>query len=223
MAKKKKKKPLGPPTWCFNELKQRDWTPLLVRNFLGEPLILKANPRYRSAAPMRLYAQKQVKKIEKQIDWQTARAVAAARSTKGKAAAERRAQALLAQAKTIHIVVHPLPKKELLYASLEHYNSRQEQLSYERDWFKWSHADEGAPPNFLERIQVNFLRHQRTFYDSILVRLFAKSGGPRARLIVTQRIFEAIEALHPWLAAECRRQLREKQNSEPAHLRQMDL
>jgi hypothetical protein len=62
------------------DLRARGWGPTMVERLLGQPDRLVPNPRYRSAAPMRLYAVERVEAAEATPEFQAARAAAARRS-----------------------------------------------------------------------------------------------------------------------------------------------
>ena len=98
----------GAPLCTLAHLKQRGWTPALVKQFLGAPDATKPNPYYRSAAPMQLYALARVEACEQEDGWEQAIAQAAARSLVGKTVAARKAAELVAQAETLPIIVRRL-------------------------------------------------------------------------------------------------------------------
>jgi hypothetical protein len=105
-----------------SQLKQRGWTEGLIANFLGQPDALKPNPRYRSAAPMRLYALARVEAIEMEPAFGAARVRAGLRSQRAKATAARKAEELTAQSRSMAITVDRLPPDQLRRRAILAYN-----------------------------------------------------------------------------------------------------
>lgn len=81
----------------------------------------------------------------------------------------------------------------------EHYN----QFHFDFDRFADSESDEF----FLQRICVNYLRHERSEYDYDLDRIFGKAGAEEAREALRDKIYEAIAEKYDWLSEECKRQV----------------
>ena len=82
----------GAPT-----LRERGWTDAMIRDLLGKPDKLRPNPRYRSAAPMRLWAWPRVHEIEGGQEFAARMQRARARSASSRAAADHRRDELLAR------------------------------------------------------------------------------------------------------------------------------
>jgi hypothetical protein len=74
-------------------LKARGWSPGMIDSLLGEPDKLKKNPRYSTAAPMRLYLLDRVAVVEQSPAFVAARETAGKRSAAAKAAAAKRREA----------------------------------------------------------------------------------------------------------------------------------
>jgi hypothetical protein len=66
---------------------------------------------------------------------------------------------------------------------------------------------EDAPAEFLERITVNFIRHNLTAYDRALEEVAGRVGIASAVQAIRARIYSAIGESDPALADECSRQL----------------
>jgi hypothetical protein len=198
------------PLLATSQLKQRGWTQSLIANFLGEPDALRPNPRYRSAAPMRLYALARVEAIETEPAFDAARARAGLRSQRAKATAARKAEELTAQARSMAITVDRLPPDQLRRRAIMAYNRWHEPLSLERG-YDHEPASESSDPSFLVRITVNFVRHSLTAYDHSLAAAAGKIGVHAAVAIIRERVYQAIAAAYPDLADECQRQLSDRQ------------
>ena len=68
-------------------------------------------------------------------------------------------------------------------------------------------AAEDAPAEFLERITVNFIRHNLTAYDRALEEVAGRVGIASAVQAIRAKIYSAIGESYPALADECSRQL----------------
>lgn len=191
-------------------LRARGWTPAIVRSFLPQADATKPNPFYRCAAPMRLYALERVQAIERHDSWRAASTAALRRSVAAKQAAQKKSEQLVALARSVRIYVDVLKPRALLDAAVHHYEHRQHLRAVEYDTFKFDSVSPDAPAAFLDRIQVNFIRHQKTRYEDLLNSQFKKVGALKARSIITQRTFIAIARAYPWLQHECARQATHK-------------
>ena len=78
------------------QLRERGWTPAMVRDLLGEPDELRRNPVYRSAAPMRLWAAGRMTVAEVTPRLAERKAISAKRSAISVAVAHHKRDELLA-------------------------------------------------------------------------------------------------------------------------------
>ena len=69
------------------------------------------------------------------------------------------------------------------------------------------YASENDSAEFLERITVNFIRHEMTDYEEHLRKLFGKVGIQSGLLSLRERVFQKIGEVYPDLDEECDRQL----------------
>lgn len=203
-----------PPLLSTPQLRERGWTTGLIAGFLGEPDALRPNPRYRSAAPMRLYAQPRVEMIERDPAFVAAKERAALRSQRAKATAARKAEDLLALARSLPITVVRLPPDRLLRRAIAAYNQWHSTLGLERG-YDHDPASAASDASFLARITVNFVRHRLTSYDRQLSGAAGKIGVRSAAAVIRSRVYAAIAEAYPHLESECRRQLEEREASVP--------
>lgn len=188
-------------------LRARGWTPALITTFLGAPDKTVDNPHYRSAAPMRLYALARVEAVEASEAYQQAVAASAARRQGARQAAQTKRAALLAAVEKLRILVPVYEPAALTHAACEHYNWRQAA----REWQDWSEpATPESHPDFLARIQVNFIRHRLTAYEGELEQIYGKVGVREAYLAINRKLYAAIAAAYPALAEACQHQLARK-------------
>jgi hypothetical protein len=71
-------------------------------------------------------------------------------------------------------------------------------------------ATPDSAPDFLDRIMVNYLRHECTKYDAHLSSTRGRVGVGRAFEEVNKKVYDAITERYPRLADESRRQYQEK-------------
>jgi len=145
------------------QLRERGWTPGLISRFLGEPDKLVSNWRHRSGPKIRLWSLERVEKIEKLEAFRAQREKAARRSTAAAAAASSQRQQLLESIVRMEIEVEVLEPSTLLERAIDRYNMR--------NWLRGRRADQGSDPAFLQRVQVDFIRHRLTSYDEELDRV----------------------------------------------------
>jgi hypothetical protein len=194
-------------------LRHRGWTPSMVVKLLGAPDLTVRTPRFRGAAPSRLYSAARVEAAEA-TDAFAALASAASRCAAcSRAAAERRRRAVLAEVEGLHIRVPRLAPECLTHRAVAHRNQREAQRACHRGDHRPVPARiDGAEPGALRRWQVNHLRPALTDYDAVPDGLHGTTGRAEAEhFLRRRRVYEAIGTAYPHLAAECRRQLNERQ------------
>jgi hypothetical protein len=183
------------PEECISlsALLDRGWTRAMVTRLLGEPDTRKPNPRYRSAAPMRLYALERVERCESGTEFQELTKRAVTRSSASRQAAARSAAALIAQARTLEVQVDRIPLTQAQSRAIASYNS----------WTDGDPASTGSDRAFLDRITVNYIRHEATRYDASLEEVAGRTGVNQAVSVIRGVVYAAIAAAYPELAGEC--------------------
>ena len=175
-------------------LSRDGWTRSLVDRFLGAPDAMKENPHYKQAAPMRLYGWLRVVEAERTPEFVAAVEVSTRRRISAKSVAMKREAELLQKVRTMPIAVPDLPLDKMRRAAIESYNERA--LDMESD--RW--ADGSSDRTFLNRITVNYIRHERTEYDSTIAEeLRPRPGVDEAVQILHDRINQLIRLRYPAL------------------------
>jgi hypothetical protein len=64
-------------------------------------------------------------------------------------------------------------------------------------------ARRNSDPEFLQRITINYIRHQHSEYDEQLEHIFGKVGTAEAYLALNRKIADAIEEKYPVLREAC--------------------
>lgn len=86
--------------------------------------------------------------------------------------------------------------------AVSHYNAHLEdkiehleEIGEDTDCLQYAGVDSGE--SFLERITVNYLRHECTIYDSVLDDLIGKVGKREAYILLKERVFNLIADKYP--------------------------
>ena len=183
-------------------LERPGWTRAGVTRFLGDPDATKPNPRYRSAAPTRLYDPARVEATEATPEFGSWRAASEARSAKAAQAAAVRAEETVQYAGTMPLTLHA------------QFGLSQAAAAAGQDWLAQKVArgeyaaelPDRSNSDFWDRITINWLRHQSTNYERALAELAGKPGMDDAYSVIRQRVLDLIADRYPSLADECCRQ-----------------
>ena len=180
-------------------LRERGWTGSILNRFMPEPDKLKDNPHYKSGPQMRLHLQSRAEKIETTSEFEAAKNKAESRSRIGKEVAKKKKAELIVEVKDLPIRVKIVPN--LTTRAISHYNKRLESDNFDGD-LATSTSDE----KFLNRIQVNYIRHRLTRYDFALKGMAGRIGTAAACIIIREKVYDAIADAYPGLKEECLRQ-----------------
>jgi hypothetical protein len=181
-------------------LRERGWTDAMVREHLGEPDTTRPNPRYASAAPMKLYLTGRVEAAEAGPDWADRKANADRRRAAGVAVVGRKraeTESLARQLATDLAASLAFPADPRRTA-IEAYNKWHSDGCTCPGWHELGFCDKRAntsdSPEFLRRIIVNYARHRLTGYDRACHQLAGRVGRQDAHEILRAEVNAAIEA-----------------------------
>jgi hypothetical protein len=193
---------------------ERGWTRTLVQRFLGEPDKQVNNSGRRGK--INLYARGRVVARERDEAFQFAREKAARRSQTAKQVAQRKEAELLQQIEAMPIQIRQI--KNVQGAAIRSYNDWKAECAWDDRgrYYDWKPATPDSDPAFLQRITVNFIRHELTEYDAQLESVAAQIGAVRARTRIRNRILDSIASVYPELAKECTLQKAAPDESEGA-------
>ena len=76
------------------------------------------------------------------------------------------------------------------------------------------YATINSDEHFLNRLRVNYLRHELTEYEKYLNQISGKVGGPAAYYAIKIKILDSIAVVYPTLLNECESQKMRLQNGE---------
>ena len=189
-----------------------NWTKSMIVKLLGEPDKLSVNPRYRSAAPMRLYSLARVADAEKTPEYANLWQKAKKRKETGKkvgamlsarAAANR--QAIVEWFKALPVVIR---WKGTVNGARKKGEKHALDLRIQRDLDRgdYSRMDYCGEPslNTINRWAVNLIRHEWSNYDDLLDMLVERCTSQSCELecyeIVKAKVNAAILAKWPELA-----------------------
>jgi hypothetical protein len=188
-------------------VKERGWTDAGIKKFLGEPDTTKRNPRYGNAAPMSLYKVERVEAVEKTDEFAVWKTKSEVRKSCAAKAVQTKTSETVAAIDGWIPRIPTLKLNEVKRQAIESYN----------DYNTWSEdhksCNKNSDPLFLERIMVNYIRHELTEYDELLSMLGGWIGIREAIELVRERVYTAIAEKYPKLADECSRQKMARTNS----------
>lgn len=186
------------------------WTKSLINKFLPDP-ILKRNPHYSKAAPMRLWEEDTIKKVMQTEEFQKAMKKASKRKESANKAVDTKRSNMHRSIEEFieSISIKILPDDEL----------RSKTLQAKQVWYqKHSHYDEDfdedvvsnayeADEDTLVRWVVNYIRHNLLDYDDFLYRIDGKVGAMDAYPEVKVEVLKKIAVAYPKYSDECDRQI----------------
>jgi hypothetical protein len=181
-------------------LRERGWTDAMIREYLGEPDATRPNPRYSSAAPMKLYLAERAEVTKASPEWVERMTLGARRRAAGLAVADRRrteteALARRLAADLVASLIFPASPEQAAIAAYNSWHSASCTCPGWRDQGCCAkRAGVGDSPEFLHRITVNYARHELTGYDRAYHRLAGRVGHQDAREILRSAVDAAIEA-----------------------------
>lgn len=181
-------------------LERAGWTEALVGRLLGEPDQRKKV--FGRTMPVALYTVARIEQVEAGADFALAQASVAKRKTAAAKAVATKTAKLMEAIKAMPIVVERRSLGDVKRQSIDSYNMRGRGYSFA------SNADD---PAFLQRITVNFIRHELTEYDVALWEVAGKTGISRAVAEIRRRVYSAIAQAYPALSEECERQIEARQ------------
>lgn len=186
------------------QLNERGWSPKMIESFLGNPDDIKPLGRY---CEEHRYFLPRIENAEQSDEFKIAQTAYLSRRNAGKLAAKTQTKSRLEKARTMIIRVRRLPENEVLDSAIDHYNFNRRGRHWNDDYGYSTPATENSDKSFLDRITVNYIRHELTSYDGRLRAQRGRIGGDAAVPIIRRRVFEEIACAYPHLEDECDRQM----------------
>lgn len=187
-------------TICISDITQLEgWTYGLVKKLLPVPDIIK-KVKYTSRV-MHLHYLRKVMEAEETDEWKNAQAPMKRRREAAKKSVKTKTDKLLKAIEAVKITIKKLDEHVVLKEAIASYNSYNE----------YATATVNADKEFLDRITVNYIRHNLTTYDNAINYLFGKVGKAQAYNLLSERVYKLISTEYPMYTEECTRQLEYKQ------------
>jgi hypothetical protein len=183
-------------------LKLRGWTPATIERFLGEPDKSEVRHLPNTSFTISLFSAERVEQAESTSEWQE--------QSRGEAARKRRAERTASRANAMDRVRNfdvkvrnsELSRDFLVSAALAHYNDWKAQQRAK--WGKSPHIPNtlaNTPPEDVERITLNYIRHNLTNYDAAIKKLAVADGSPEEYTVLRGRFFDALRRHFPDFAS----------------------
>lgn len=188
------------------ELKSRGWTESSIDKFLGVEDTTRNNPFYRSAAPIKLYLKERVEQLEDTEQFKIWFEKSGIRKQAAKNAADVKRKSLLEEAKTWKVKLKSIPLKKLYELAVDSHN----------DWSCFTDNFDNVTsvsellkenPETLNRLAVNYLRHECSSYEHRLDNNRGKVGVDEAYYIIKTKVLQQIAKQYPQLKEEANKQL----------------
>lgn len=180
------------------ELKDAGWTGGLIKKFLGEPDKYASNPHNRSGPPIKLFLKTRVAAAQAQLEFESALAKARIHSGEAKLRCSQQAAALCEEIEAEVIDIPIMDYQELIRRACDHYNARRD--------IDRPALNPQSDTETLERIAVNYLRHELSPYEKRLQEIAGRAGANEARYLMRMKILDAIEDQYSELMEECAHQ-----------------
>lgn len=196
------------------KLKERGWTDSLIKKFLPNPDKEIKNPHYKSAPSIKLYEENRIKELEKSSSFKIMFVDVVKKKVSAQKAVETKKEKLINYINLLEFELVTLEKDLLYQKAIQHYNDYQnylDNLNGERNnWESNQKATIKSEKIFLNRLAVNYARHQLTHYEDILEDVFGKVGKRTAYMEINKKIYDVIGQKYPFLKEECDKQLEMK-------------
>lgn len=175
------------------------FTKSMIEKLLSAP-ILKRNPRYASAAPMKLWREDDVRSAMEMQEYKTMVAKAAARKVAS-------AKAIVTKRKNAEAITDDLIAS-IRVMRWDIPDLKQATLNAKQEWYlAHGNVDVLTPTaETLERWMVNFARHNLCDYDDKLIDLSGLVGKDTLYKRLKSATLAKIAQVYPELEPECRRQ-----------------
>ena len=184
-------------------ISKRKWTDALIKKYMPVPDEIRNNPHYGRASKMKLYKISRVESIEKNeyflIDFQKT----ILRRKSSAKMVETKKDNLLIEISELPISVEFIPRNELVPLVIDNYNKNKDD---NKGYSSFRDFDQSK----LERLTVNYIRHELTPYDYYLKLIVSKVGKKEGYRLLKERIYNCISESYPELTRECTLQFRRK-------------
>jgi hypothetical protein len=180
----------------------RKWSDRLIKKYMPVPDEIRNNPHYGRASEMKLYKISRVESIEKNEQFLIDFEKTTLRRKSSLKMVETKKDNLLIQISELPISVEIIPRYELIPLVIDAYNDR----NYYKDYLTLRDLDQST----LERLTVNYIRHNLTEYEDHLYTIGDQVGKKEGARLLKEITNNCIGESYPDLTRECALQLRRK-------------
>lgn len=193
-------------------LKERGWTKKTIKSLYPVCDLTKPNPRYKMASPMKLYHLGKVEGIEQSEEFKKYQLESLSRKKAAMKAVDTKKDRLFAEIASWRANIRKIPLSKARTDAIEYYNHWS--LFHGSD----KHASLDSDQGLLDRITVNYLRHNLSNYEPGLSKLFNRVGMAEAYKTWKIKILEVIAEIYPELAHEVKRQIEDLVSPKPLEM-----
>lgn len=195
-------------TYTQSELIAEGWTKALIAKFLPEPE-LKANPRYKGSAPMKIWREEVVEAAIQSDGYAEAKAKSDKRKESAKKAVNTKTNNFYKRIEQIleDVKIKVIPMDELRQRTLEAKQAWYDYQAMMRDYDYCDRNAYDAGEYTVERWMVNYIRHNLTVYDDTLYSMNGKTGKDVIYFKIHDGIIRKISDAYPMLSDACKNQL----------------
>ena len=179
------------------------WSRTILRNLLGDPDLRKKI--YGRSNPACLYHLSRVIAAEATREFADAQELLAKRKASSIRAVNTKIDKLMSDIAVMSVSVKAIKLDCLQQLAIDAYN----------DWNNYRDpASRHSDKAFIDRICVNFIRHELTEYDRALWKVAGRTGKNIAVAAIRMKVFAAITVAYPMFHSECNRQLVDRCETE---------
>ena len=182
-------------------LMRSGWSKSLLVKLLGDPDLRKK--QHGRTNSMCLYDLERVQSAESDVVFLAAQESLAKRKISAQKAVETKVSQLMDAVSCMVINVKQIKRVEAF--AIEAYN--------ERNTDEFNSVSCKSDRAFLDRICVNFIRHELTEYDISLESVAGKTGIVQAVDAIREKVYAAISVSYPIFKSECERQKKSRSES----------
>ena len=171
------------------------WSKGVLVKLLGEPDLRKKD--YGRTNLSALYLESRVIAVEHSDVFKSLQANLAIRKASATKAILTKTNKLLTAVDVMKVDVTLMPLRDVHRLAIDSYNEHHAESQ--------NYASHKSDPAFLNRISVNFSRHELTEYDYALADVAGKTGITKAVDGIRQKVYSAIATVYKIFSVDCQR------------------
>jgi len=195
---------------CKTDLLKSGWSSSMIEKLYGKPDKTKRNSFYYNGPPISLYLITKIEMIEKTEEYKLLKEKFDKRSSKIKLSIDKQKKDFLNQISN-NITIESIEEQIKNSYSYKHsyvVNDAIESYNNFHSYFDdFEIVSINSDKDFLERITVNYIRHNLTNYEDELLKTFNKFGKHEVINLIKYNVLIAISNVYPHLKDECKRQI----------------